>query len=124
MNRILVGQNHWVARTGILFLGLSTLGACATTNGSSYTASVLSAFPLSSATLGVEISVTNNGTSSGTPSCSIEVSDPNPDYFGIDDITLNNPLAPGASTELQDDVTIENQGAFAVSTSDVKVSCS
>lgn len=77
-----------------------------------------------SSTLGVYMSVTNNGTSSGKPSCSVEVNDANPDYFGVDDITLNNSLAPGASTYLQDDVTVENQGAFAVSMSDVKVSCS
>ena len=90
--------------------------------GGTYQASVMSYSATDPADLGVTIQVTNNGTQTGTPTCTINAQDPSGAYHGFDQVTLQGTLAAGATTHFADNVTITSQGASYVT--QVTVSCS
>jgi hypothetical protein len=80
-------------------------------SGGSYSASVTGVTPVDPSTASVSFDVTNNGTTSSKPSCTIGVQDPHGSGTGGDEFQLSSSLAPGESTSSADSVTITNQDA-------------
>jgi hypothetical protein len=77
---------------------------------------------LSPADLAVTVRVTNTGQEAGTPTCTVQASDPTNTYIGTDVGTLSKPMAAGSYSVYVDNVTITKQGAQYVT--NVTVSCS
>ncbi len=67
------------------------------------------------ATLGVSFHVKNTGSKAGTPYCTINVSDVNDNYTGVDAFTLKT-IQPGQTVTSVDNLTITKQGAQYVTT--------
>jgi hypothetical protein len=90
-------------------------------SSTTYKASVKDYNAINPADLAVTVQVTNAGSASGTPSCTIQASDPSGAYTGIDVATLQNPVAAGQTTRFVDNIFITHQGASYVT--DVTVNC-
>ena len=90
--------------------------------GAKYAASVQGYSVINPADLGVTVKVTNTGSGTGTPDCTINAQDASGAYHGFDQVTLQGTLAAGATTRFADNVTITSQGARYVT--QVTVSCS
>jgi hypothetical protein len=74
--------------------------------------------------LSVQFTITNNGSVSETPSCTVSATGADPAYFGIDySISPTNSLGPGASVTLFDTLTITDQGAASIDQNEVKLQC-
>ena len=89
--------------------------------GAKYSARVISYTAVNPADLSVAVRVTNTGSKSGTPTCTINAQDPSYTYTGVDIATLQGSVASGASTTFVDNLTITEQGAKYVT--QVTVSC-
>lgn len=89
--------------------------------GGSWKAVVRNYVVINPADLAVTVRVTNTGSSAETPTCTVDASDPSGAYSGIDQATLQGTVAPGATANYVDNVTITGQGAAYVTS--VTVSC-
>jgi len=89
----------------------------------SYNASIASMQPLSASEVAVSVQVTNSGSSSGTPACTINVKSPDGAYGGEGEVTASQALAKGAQTMLHDTITITHQGAHAVTAAASSLNC-
>jgi hypothetical protein len=58
--------------------------------------------------------VTNSGSKSGTPTCTIGAQNSSYKYIGIGDATLRGSVAPGATVTFVTDLAIARQGALYV----------
>ena len=105
------------AATAGLALALAGCGG-----GGSYKATVMNYNVINPADLGVTVQLTNTGSSPGTPTCTIQASDPSGAYNGIDVVTLQDPVQPGQTTHFADNIVITSQGAQYVSQATVKCS--
>lgn len=73
------------------------------------------------ATVSVSFRVTNVGSVSGTPTCTIEVQDPSYAYHGVDEFKLPESVDPGQTINSADpSITITKQGAAYVTAADLK----
>jgi hypothetical protein len=97
-----------------------TVAGCG--GGTTYKASVMGYNVLNPADLDVAVQVTNTGQSAGTPSCTIQASDPSGAYSGIDVAALQGTVAAGQTTHFTDNIVITHEGAQYVT--DVTVKCS
>jgi hypothetical protein len=95
----------------------------ASSSGGSYSASLIGITAVSSSTLAVDLRITNNGGSPGTPSCSITANSPGDADTGVDVVSPTKPIRAHTTIFFVDDVTITNNGATNVRQSGVSVSC-
>jgi hypothetical protein len=100
---------------------ISVVASLASSGGAKYSAHVVSYTAVNPADLSVAIRVTNTGSETGTPTCTIDAEDPSYTYTGVDVATLQGTVAPGASAAFVDNLTITKQGASYVT--QVTVSC-
>ncbi|GIH69410.1 hypothetical protein [Sphaerimonospora thailandensis] len=61
--------------------------------------------------LRVTFTVTNTGSQTGTPTCTLNATDPSGHYSGWDSAALKKPLQPGKSRSGQIDLAIDSDGA-------------
>ena len=87
----------------------------------SYRASIVSMQPTNSAEVNVSVQVTNTGSDSGTPACTINVKSPT--YTGEGVLTAHQPLPKGAQTTLQGTITVTHQGAHNVTPAASSLNC-
>lgn len=81
-----------------------------------YTATVDDTTVEDPATVNVDYTVTNTGTGSGYPTCSVQAKNANGSYYGesvrvLKDTPLTAPLAPKASVSVGQNVTVTHNGA-------------
>jgi hypothetical protein len=114
-------------------ISLTVIAACAvliavvlaTSGGgpaATYSARVQDQLVINPADLAVTIRVANTGQSAGTPTCTVQASDPSGAYTGTDVATLSSAIAAGKFAVYVDNVTITSQGARYVT--QVTVFCS
>jgi hypothetical protein len=103
-------------------IALSAFALTGCGGGTTYKSSVMNYNVLNPADLTVAVQVTNTGHSAGTPSCTIEASDPSGAYTGFDIATIQGTVAAGEITHFADNIVITHQGAQYVT--DVTVTCS
>jgi len=89
----------------------------------SYRASIASVQPFSSTEVSVSVQVTNAGSGSGTPACTINLKSPNGAYTGEGVITASQSLAQGAQTTLHDTITVTHDGAHFVTAAASSLNC-
>ena len=89
----------------------------------SYRASIASMQPINAAEVHVGVQVTNTGSGSGTPACTVNVKSPNGAYTGEGVLTAPQPLAKGSQTTLQGTITITHQGAHNVTPAASSLNC-
>jgi hypothetical protein len=68
-------------------------------------------WPVNPADLRVYAVVTNKGSASGTPICTIQAHDATYTYTGTDTVQAKAPLKPGGQSFFSDDITITHQGS-------------
>ena len=110
-----------VVLAGVIAAVIALLVSVYSASGGSYKATVTGYTVINPADLAVSVRVTNTGSSASTPTCTINAQDPSDAYSGIDEVTLQGSLAPGATTNFADNLVITNHGASYVT--QVTVSC-
>ena len=105
----------------VIAIVVATSGGSGTTYSASFQSGGLSV--QNPAEVEVYITVKNTGKSSGTPTCTINLSSPGGAYFGVDVITPNNPIRAGGQESYTDTITVTNQGAQYVTIGASSVSC-
>ena len=83
-----------------------------------YPATVDGTAVIDPATIGVRFTVTNNGSKSVSPSCTINLQNSGGSYHGFDVFSMN-PIAPGASVHASGHIVITGQGAQFVTQSTI-----
>jgi len=101
----------------IVIIEIATMGGG---KKAQYAASTTGSAVVDPATLSVSFRVTNNGSSSGDPTCTITAQDPSGSDYGTDQFQLQGSLAPGQTTNSADSITITKQGAQYVTQTSVK----
>lgn len=86
------------------------------------TLDISNAVVVNPATLSVAFHVKNVGNAPGSPTCTIDVSDPSGTYSGQDMLTNGPTIQPGKTSTSADQITITKQGAQYVTTG--KITCS
>ncbi len=89
----------------------------------SYRASIASMQPTNAAEVNVSVQVTNTGSDSGTPACTVNVRSPGGAYTGEGVVTAHQPLPKGGQTTLQGTITVTNQGARHVTPAASSLNC-
>jgi hypothetical protein len=89
----------------------------------SYRASIISMQPTNSAEVNVSVQVTNTGSDSGTPACTVSVKSPNGAYTGEGVLTANQSLPKGSQTTLHGTITVTHQGAHTVTPAASSLNC-
>jgi hypothetical protein len=89
----------------------------------SYSASIASMQPINPAAVSVSVQVTNTGSSSGTPACTVHVRSPNGAYTGEGVLTAQQTLPKGSQTTLQGTITVTHQGAHSVTSAASSLNC-
>jgi hypothetical protein len=89
----------------------------------SYRASIVSMQPTNAAEVNVSVQVTNTGSDSGTPACTVNVRSPNGAYTGEGVLTAHQPLPKGSQTTLQGTITVTHQGAHNVTPAASSLNC-
>jgi hypothetical protein len=96
----------------IAFAALTGVIAALTSGGSAkYSASVVRFTAINLTELSVTVEVTNTGSKSGTPTCTIGAQDSSYTYTGVGDATLHGSVAPGATATFVANLAIAQQGA-------------
>lgn len=131
MNRRRRTNRKILTGSGVVILILIIMIGFSPTPKPLYKVSAIKGLALSSSQLRVFFSVENVGKTAGTPTCTIEAESGiyNGDALGISPIdSSGNPLVmqpnPFSPIEMNDDITITNQGAMSISNSDITVTCS
>lgn len=93
------------------------------TSSATYTAAISSTDVVNPATINVIVDVKNTGSSSGTPDCTVHLTEPGGAYTGFDIFTLR-PLAAGESMSFNGNIVVTHEGASYVSAYDSSVTCS
>jgi len=107
---------------GLAFIIFLIMLGSHSSGGSQYSASTTGSTVIDPATLSVSFKVTNNGSSSADPTCTIQAQNANDSYSGIDQFQLQGSIAPGQTTTSADSITITNQGAQYVTQTTIKCS--
>jgi hypothetical protein len=89
----------------------------------SYRASISNMQPTNAAEVTVSVQVTNTGSDSGTPACTVNVRSPGGAYTGEGVLTAHQPLPKGGQTTLQGTITVTNQGARHVTPAASSLNC-
>lgn len=98
----------------LIVVGLLIGGAIALFGGGSgakYTTTVSDFTVVNPADLAVTMKITNTGSKSGRPTCTVQANDPSYTYTGVDAGDLSESIAPGATTATVMNLTISKQGA-------------
>lgn len=110
----------------LIVVGLAIGGAIALFSGGSsgakYTATVSDFTAVNPADLAVTLKITNSGSKSGKPTCTVQANDPSYTYTGIDVGDLTDPIAQGATITTVMNLTISKQGAQYVTNATAKCS--
>jgi hypothetical protein len=107
-------MTFWVAI--LIAAGIACVGFLAYFGGDvSYQANIERIFPAGSDNAFVDIEVTNLGSSSGTPTCRVELSSPDHTVSGVGTITTDHLLSGGSSAMYLVPVTVTPHGAAQVS---------
>ena len=61
--------------------------------------------------LSVAFHITNTGSSAAIPTCTVDASDESGAYSGVNEGSLSDPVAAGATATTDMNVTVSNQGA-------------
>lgn len=110
--------------TGVVGVGLlGVLLAACSSSGGPYAVSVYSFVPLNTHQILVDVRVTNNGSSAGTPSCSLTAKTPNQTYFAGELFQPKHSLTPGQSTVIQVTATVSDNAAGQVRKSNITARC-
>jgi Domain of unknown function (DUF4307) len=120
-------QTKWFAVMGVaivVIVALYFLTSLFKSSGSAskYSASILKVSQVNPSTVSVQLKVTNNGSKSGSPLCTVEVGNRNAGYTGNNEFVMNDNPAPGKSVTATQQVTVSNQGAAKVTQG--SISCS
>ena len=91
-------------------------------SSSNFTGTVGAINVINPASVNVQFSFTNNGTSAGIPNCTVKVQDPSNAYSGFDSPAITNPVAPGATVSGNMNIIVTGQGASYVTQGDVTCS--
>lgn len=94
-------------------------------NGPSYHVKVSSStLPVSSSRIKVVYSVSNSGTQSGNPTCTITATAPHGPGSGTATVTENEPVQPHQGQLYITTISVSSTAANSITGSDVKVTCS
>jgi predicted nucleic acid-binding Zn ribbon protein len=89
----------------------------------SYRASIVSMQPVNSAAVKVGVQVTNTGSGSGTPACTVNAKSPNGAYMGEGVLTAQQALPQGDRTTLHGTITVTHKGARNVTPAASSLNC-
>jgi hypothetical protein len=106
----------------VLVVAFFGIKACLFSDSTTYSAVVQDFTAINPADLAVTVKVTNTGSHSGTPTCSITAHDASYAYHGVDAAQMAGAIAPGTTVTSVMNLTITSQGAAYVT--DVTVKCS
>ena len=98
----------------------STSTSSETSHTRSYAAKVDGSAVINPASLAVRFTVTNDGTQTVTPSCTIDAKDPSSTYHGYDIFEIN-PIKAGGVEHAVGNLTITKEGSSFIT--DIKISC-
>ena len=89
----------------------------------SYRASIVGMQPLNNAAVDVGVRVTNTGSGSGTPACTVNVKSPGGAYTGEGILTAQQALPQGGQTTLHGTITVTHKGARNVTPAASSLNC-
>lgn len=98
------------AGAALLMICAATVAACGGASSAKWTSQVAYHIPINPADLRVFVKVTNTGTESGRPSCTVDASDPSGAYHGVD-VFDGTTQKPGQSVTYHGDLVITSEGA-------------
>ncbi len=88
-----------------------------------YSATIDEIYPVGLSEVGVGIEVTNLGSSSGTPTCRIEVNSPDGSVTGAWNQEVNSPIPGGSESWFEFTIPVTTSGANSVTGGASNVSC-
>lgn len=106
----------------LVYGGVKLLGGGGSGSRPSYSGTVTDHTVINPAVVSVTVTVANSGNKSGSPSCTVFVSDPGGAYTGFDTQQANTAIPAGGLSAFTADVTVKHEGAAYVT--DFRVDCS
>lgn len=106
-NKIKLGLLAFI--TIVIFIAVG--GFKSSSPATTFSGSVTGISVINPASVNVQFTISNTGTSAGTPNCSVRVQDPSGAYTGSDSPSISAPIAVGASLSGNMNLIVTGQGA-------------
>lgn len=106
-NKIKLGLVAFI--TIVIFIAMG--GFKSSSPSTTFSGSVMKISVINPASVNVEFSISNTGSSAGTPNCTVSVQDPSNAYSGSDSPSVSSPIAVGGTLNGNMNLIVTGQGA-------------